>query len=82
LDFNKPLKEIKHIKFKTTSTNERKHGRNESRDYAVSNDVEWIKKEFPQWNTINTIGMVEETREIGNERKTGRRYFISSLGAD
>jgi predicted transposase YbfD/YdcC len=25
---------------------------------------------------------VEETRKIGNESKTGRRYFISSLGAD
>ena len=82
LDFNKPQVQAKYIRFHTISTYEEKHGRKETRDYAVSDDVQWLKKQFPQWKTINSIGMVESTRDTGEQSKTERRYFISSLGAD
>jgi len=82
LDFNKPVTQAKYIKFRTLSTYDEKHGRKESRDYAVSDDVAWLRKQFPKWKTINSIGMVESTRDSGTEVKTERRYFISSLGAD
>jgi len=82
LDFNKPAKEAKYIAFRSTSTYDEKHGRKETRDYAVSDDVAWLRKQFPKWRTINSIGVVESTRDAGGEAKTERRYFVSSLGAD
>jgi len=83
LDFNKPAAQASHIKFRSVSTYDEKHGRKETRDYAVSDDVQWLRELFPQWKSINSIGVVESTRETGEgEAKTERRYFVSSLGAD
>ena len=82
LDFNKPASKAKYIRFRTLSTYDEKHGRKETRDYAVSDDVKWLHKQFPKWKTVNSIGMVESSRDTGGEAKTERRYFISSLGAD
>jgi predicted transposase YbfD/YdcC len=80
LDFEKPATEANYIRFRSVSTYEEKHGRKETRDYAVSDDVTWLRKEFPLWKTINSIGVVESTRETGvGETKTERRYFISSM---
>ena len=82
LDFNKPAAQAKYIRFSALSTYDEKHGRKETRDYAVSGDVKWLRKQFPKWKTINSIGVVESTRDTGTESKTERRYFISSLAAD
>ena len=82
LDFNKPEAQAKYIKFRTLSTYDEKHGRKETRDYAVSDDVAWLLEQFPQWKTIKSIGLVESTRDTGGDCKTERRYFISSLEAD
>ena len=82
LDFNKPLAQASGIKFHTTSRYEEKHGRKETRDYAVSDDVDWLVKQFPKWKTIKTIGVVESIRDTGDGGTTERRYFVSSLNAD
>jgi len=82
LDFNKPAAQAKYIRFRSVSTYEEKHGRKEARDYAVSDDVQWLHKQFPKWKTVNSIGVVESTRDTGEDAKTERRYFVSSLGAD
>ena len=84
LDFNKPETQVqaRYINFRSTSTYDEKHGRKETRDYATSDDVAWLHKQFPQWKTIKSIGMVESTRDTGEECKTERRYFVSSLEAD
>jgi predicted transposase YbfD/YdcC len=82
LDFDKSAREAAHIKFRSASTYEEKHGRKETRDYAISDDVEWLVKQFSQWKSIKTIGMVETRRDAGDGEKIERRYFISSLGAD
>ena len=82
LDFNKPATQAKYIRFRTISTYDEKHGRKETRDYAVSDDVKWLRKQFPKWKSINSIGMVESSRDTGTEVKTERRYFVSSLEAD
>jgi predicted transposase YbfD/YdcC len=82
LDFNKPVGTIRNISFATTSTHDEKHGRIEDRDYAISDDVEWLIKRHPLWKTIKSIGMVESRREISGESTIERRYFISSLSAD
>ena len=82
LDFNKPASQAKYIKFRTVSTYDAKHGRKETRDYAVSDDVIWLHKLFPKWRSINSIGVVESTRDTGLQCTTERRYFVSSLEAD
>jgi predicted transposase YbfD/YdcC len=82
LDFNRPAAQAKYIRFRTLSTYDEKHGRKETRDYAVSDDVGWLRKQFPKWKTVNSIGVVESTRDTGSEVTTERRYFVSSLGAD
>jgi predicted transposase YbfD/YdcC len=82
LDFDKPAAKAKYVKFRTSSTYDEKHGRKETRDYAVSDDVEWLRKQFPKWKTINSIGVVESIRDTGVGGKTERRYFVSSLEAD
>lgn len=82
LDFDKPTEQAKYIRFRSTSTYDEKHGRKENRDYAVSDDVGWLHKQFPKWKTIKSIGVVESTRDTGLEIKTERRYFVSSLEAN
>lgn len=82
LNFDKPESQAKYINFRSTSTYDEKHGRKESRDYAISDDVQWLVQQFPQWKTIKSIGVVESTRDTGGECKPERRYFISSLEAD
>jgi len=82
LDFNKPESKAKHIRFRSVSTYDQKHGRKETRDYAASDDVNWLREQFPKWKSINSIGVVESTRDTGEDVKTERRYFVSSLGAD
>jgi predicted transposase YbfD/YdcC len=82
LDFNKPIGTIRNISFATKSTHDEKHGRIEDRDYAVSDDVEWLVQRHPLWKTIKSIGMVESNREINGVSTKERRYFISSLPAD
>ena len=82
LDFNKPEAQAKYIRFRSVSTYDEKHGRKETRDYAVSDDVQWLREQFPKWKSINSIGVVESTRDTGEDAKTERRYFVSSLGAD
>jgi hypothetical protein len=47
LDFNEPAVQASYIRFCTNSTYEEKHGRKETRDYAVSDDVGWLVKQFP-----------------------------------
>jgi predicted transposase YbfD/YdcC len=41
-----------------------------------------LREQFPQWKTVNSIGMVESTRDNGDGAKTEWRYFVSSLNAD
>jgi hypothetical protein len=82
LDFGAPSGKAGHIAFQPVSTHDEKHGRIEGRDYAVSDDVQWLIKRHPYWNTIRSIGIAEGRREIKGEARTERRYFISSLPAD
>jgi predicted transposase YbfD/YdcC len=76
LDFNKPAKKAKYIRFRSTSTYDEKHGRKETRDYAVSDDVQWLREQFPKWQSIHSIGVVESTRDTGGEAKTERRTLF------
>jgi predicted transposase YbfD/YdcC len=62
----------------TYTTVEGGHGRVETRKYTVTGDVDWFE-EKSKWKKLSTFGMVESTREIGDQTIQETRYFISSL---
>lgn len=57
------------------------HGRIETRECIVCNDVQWLRDMHPNWQTINSIIQINSTREFKDETKTTQesRYYISSL---
>lgn len=70
------------MRFSSFSSHEKKRGREEDRDYAVSWDVGWLVKRHPNWSTIRSIGIAEETRTEKGKTSIERRYFVSSLAPD
>lgn len=54
------------------------HGRLEKRCCKVIKDIDWIKDQHPQWNSINAIIEVESTRDIKTKQTVEKRYYISS----
>jgi predicted transposase YbfD/YdcC len=71
--------EIEHSYCETV---EKDHGRIETRRCWATEDVDWLKQK-QQWRDLQSIIMVEATREVsGKAATTQRRYFISSLPAE
>lgn len=71
--------EIEHSYCETV---EKDHGRIETRRCWATDDIAWLKQK-KQWRDLQSIIMVEATREvIGKAATTERRYFISSLPAE
>ena len=65
---------------------EKDHGRIETRRCVVTNDVSWLQEQGQHWTGLQSLVMVESTREIINGNGTStcsteRRYYISSLPA-
>jgi predicted transposase YbfD/YdcC len=66
---------------------EKDHGRIETRRCVVTNDVDWLQEQGQNWAGLQSLIMVESTREIIGRNGTGessteRRYYISSLPAN
>jgi predicted transposase YbfD/YdcC len=70
--------DYKDLPHETYTTVEGGHGRVETRKYTVVGDVDWFE-EKSKWKKLSTFGMVESTREIGEQTTQETRYFISSL---
>lgn len=65
-----------------TETRESAHGRVERRRYWLSNRLDWLR-EKGEWAGLQSVGMVEATREVNGVSSREVRYFISSLdGSD
>ncbi len=60
---------------------EKDHGRLETREYFLSTELDWFADK-EQWEGLQTVGMVQATREINGKTSTERRYYISSLPLD
>jgi predicted transposase YbfD/YdcC len=54
------------------------HGRIETRTTTVIHDVEWLTKRH-NWPGLNSIVVVESTREIGSKIEHETRLYITSL---
>ena len=58
------------------------HGRLETRQYLVSDEINFMDAELRGFANVRSIGMVECTRTIGNKKTKERRYYLSSLEPD
>jgi predicted transposase YbfD/YdcC len=72
------FKGIKHGGFQSE---EEGHGREETRRYWITSDIDWLHR-ASEWMNLHSIGMVESTRKIGEKVSTERRFYLSSLPAD
>ena len=62
----------------TLQTVEKDHGRQETRRYYQSAALDWFA-DRAHWEGLQTVGMVEATREVGGKKTVERRYYLSSL---
>ena len=62
----------------TLETIEKGHGRIETRRYWQSADVGWFT-DRADWEGLQSVGVVESTREINGKVSVERRYYLSSL---
>lgn len=60
---------------------EKDHGRLETREYFQSAELDWLADRL-KWEGLQTVGLVQATREIHGQISTERRYYLSSLPLD
>lgn len=54
------------------------HGRIEERRYVLSDAIDWLSQK-PEWAGLQSVGMVESVRCIGEETSIDRRYYLCSF---
>ncbi|CAH2394397.1 ISAs1 family transposase [Mesorhizobium ventifaucium] len=54
------------------------HGRIETRDITVIHDIDWLQKNH-RWPGLNSVVMVQSTRETGGKIERETRFYITSL---
>jgi predicted transposase YbfD/YdcC len=54
------------------------HGRIETRDITIIHNVAWLQKDH-RWPALNSVVMVESTRETGDKVERETRFHITSL---
>jgi predicted transposase YbfD/YdcC len=57
------------------------HGRIETRRYWITSDIEWLGAKA-SWANLQSIGMVESCREMGDKVEIETRYFLTSVPCD
>ena len=57
------------------------HGRIETRKYWITSDIDWLGAKA-SWANLQSLGLVESRREIGEQVELERRYYLVSLPAD
>jgi len=57
------------------------HGRIETRRYWITSKIDWLGAKA-SWAKLQSVGMVESRREIGERVEIEKRYYLSSLPAD
>lgn len=57
------------------------HGRIETRRYWITADIDWLGAKA-SWANLQSLGLVESRREIGEKVEIERRYYLVSLPAD
>jgi predicted transposase YbfD/YdcC len=65
----------------TTESVEQNHGRTETRRVWSVEAPDWLTG-FDQWRDLQSLILVESTREIKEQQTTELRYYLSSLSPD
>ena len=68
-------------KLATLETIEKGHGRLETRRYWQSAELGWFT-DRGEWEGLQSVGVVEATRDVEGKVSVERRYYLSSLPAD
>ena len=68
------------VDVETWQTEDRAHGRQETRSYLIVTDLDGIR-DRAEWSGLNVIGMYTSTRIIRGERSDEAHYFIGSRRA-
>jgi predicted transposase YbfD/YdcC len=65
-------------------TEDRGHGRVEIRECWSTSDSEYLNYigTLAEWRGLQSIGMIQAERQVGDQTTVSRRYFISSLNDD
>ncbi|MBQ9104955.1 MAG: ISAs1 family transposase [Mailhella sp.] len=63
-------------------TKEKNHGRIEERLCLSAEVGTWLGALGKEWTKLQTVAKIVSTREIGSEKRTEIRYYISSLPLD
>ena len=78
LDEHAPQPVVQDEHLSTSETVDGDHGRIEIRRYHQVSDLQWLE-ERSQWKALQSVGMVEAERHIGETVSVERRYYLSSL---
>lgn len=70
--------ELEQKRLQWFETIDKDHGRIETRRYALSSQIDWLKQK-PQWAGLHAVGVVESIREIGDKVTIERRYYLSTI---
>lgn len=73
--------EVQAARLATKKVVEKDHGRLEAREYYQSAELGWFA-DRTKWDGLQSVGLVESTREINGKVSVERRYYISSLPLD
>jgi len=57
------------------------HGRIETRRYWITSEIDWLGAKA-SWSNLQSLGMVESHRDIGEKVEIERRYYLVSMPAD
>jgi len=63
-------------------TKEKNHGRTEKRLCLCAEVGTWLGALGKEWTKLQTVAKIVSTREVGSEKRTEIRYYISSLPLD
>jgi len=73
--------ELPESEYQSYETVDKGHGRLEVRRYRISDRIDWFADKG-EWKGLQSIGMVESERTLGDQKATERRYYLSSMKAD
>ncbi len=71
-------KKAKKKVFSTETEHDKGHGRIESRECTVTEDIAWLRKRHPKWKKLNSVIEIKSQREIKGEEAMEKRYYTHS----
>jgi len=68
-----------HMRFTRHTSYDKGHGRLETRQCRVSDDIAWLRQRHSGWAALNSVIEISSKREQNGQTDSEKRYYISSL---